>query len=115
MTIMDRLALIRAGYKASEIREMEQKEGTAQHEPQQMESRNGLAEQQSTAAGAEGPDAAQAQESPEQGENAPDPRDAEIAQLKADLAAAQQRNINTTSERPYGDDDYIRDVFARRG
>lgn len=113
MTLSERLSLIRAGYKAAEIREME-KEGTEQHEPQPMESRDGMEQQQSTAAGAEGENSPPEPEAQEQGEIPDDPRDAEIRQLKEQLAAAQRNNINSTSGKPYGDDEYIRDVFARR-
>ena len=113
MTIMERLTLIRAGYKAAEIREMEQKEVAEPHEPQPMESRDGMEQQPSPAAGPEGPDAAQEEtQAPDAGEDA---RDAEIRRLKSELDAARRQNINSSEKEPYGMDDYIRDVFARRG
>lgn len=114
MTLAERLSLIRAGYKAAEIREME-KEGTEQHEPQPMESPDGMEQQQSTAAGTEGTDAPQEPETPkEPGEIPVDPRDDEIRHLKEQIAQIQRQNINANTKQPYGDDDYIRDVFARR-
>lgn len=113
MTLMDRLALIRAGYKASEIREME-KEGMEQHEPQQMESGNGLDQQQDAAAGTQGTDAAPAAQDTEPGENPDaDPRDERIAELTRQLEAARRANIDQNNGKPYGDDEYIRDVFNR--
>lgn len=114
MTLMDRLALIRAGYKASEIREME-KEGTEQHEPQQMEPGNGLDQQQDAAAGTQGTDPSPAAQDEEQGENptGADPRDERIAELTRQLEAARRANIDQNNGKPYGDDEYIRDVFNR--
>lgn len=113
MTLMDRLALIRAGYKASEIREME-KEGMKQHEPQPMEPRDGLDQQQDAAAGTQGTDPAPAAEGEEPGENPDaDPRDERIAELTRQLEAARRANIYQNNGKPYGDDEYIRDVFNR--
>lgn len=113
MTLMDRLALIRAGYKASEIREME-KEETEQHEPQQMEPRDGMDQQQDAAAGTQGTDPAPAAQSEEPGENPDaDPRDEQIAELTRQLEAARRANIDQNNGKPYGDDEYIRDVFNR--
>ena len=110
MTLAERLSLIRAGYKAAEIREME-KEATEQHEPQPMESRDGMEQQPSTAAGPEGPDPAPEETQAEETGN--DPRDAEILRLKSELDAARRQNINSSEKAPYGMDDYIRDVFKR--
>ena len=113
MTLMDRLALIRAGYKASEIREME-KEGTEPHEPQQMEPGNGLEQQQDAAAGTQGTDPSPAAQDEDPGENPDaDPRDERIAELTRQLEAARRANIDQNNGKPYGDDEYIRDVFNR--
>ena len=113
MTLMDRLALIRAGYKASEIREME-KEATVQHEPQQVEPGNGMEQQSNAAAGTQGQDPSQAAESTEPGEDpGEDPRDQQIAELTRQLEEARRNNINQNDGKPYGDDEYIRDVFNR--
>lgn len=114
MTIAERIALIRAGYKIGEIREMEAKEAE-RHEPEEMEPDNGM-EPQPVGGGTDPPPQAE----PEAGEKAqepgadPDPRDLEIQQLKQQLAAAQRQNINGDKADPYGMDDYIKDVFARK-
>ena len=117
MTLTERLSLIRAGYKAAEIKEME-KEVSVQHEQPQMEPGNGMDQQQSAAAaGAEGQNPPETPEAPEQGEpaeNGNDPRDDEIAQLKRKIEEMQRDNINRNGAQPYGDDEYIRDVFSRR-
>lgn len=114
MTLSERLALIRAGYKASEIREMEKKEGTEPHEPQQMEPGNGLEQQQDAAAGTQGTDPSPAAQGKEPGENPDaDPRDERIAELTRQLEAARRANIDQNNGKPYGDDEYIRDVFNR--
>ena len=113
MTIADRLTLIRAGYKLAEIKEMEAKEAE-RHEPEEVEPVNGMEPQP---VGGTDP---QPQAEPEAGEETqepgadPDPRDREIEQLKQQLAAAQRQNINGDKADPYGMDDYIKDVFARK-
>ena len=109
MTLADRLTLIRAGYKLTEIKEMEGEEAAQQHEQEQMEPDKGMEpEQDPKPAPAE-----TQQEAEEQGAD-PDPRDAEIERLKEQLAAAQRANINGKEQEPYGMDEYIKDVFARK-
>lgn len=111
MTIADRLTLIRAGYKLAEIKEMEREEAAQQHEQEQMEPDKGMEPQQD-------PKPAPAEAQPEAQEPGadpdPDPRDTEIKRLKQQLAAAQRANINGKEQEPYGMDDYIKDVFARK-
>lgn len=113
MTIAERITLIRAGYKLAEIKEMEAKEAE-RHEPEEVEPDNGMEPQP---VGGTDP---KPQAEPEAGEEAqepgadPDPRDREIEQLKQQLAAAQRQNINGDKADPYGMDDYIKDVFARK-
>lgn len=109
MKISDYITLIRAGYSRQEIKQMEEAE---QHEPQPLEPRDGMDEQQSTAAGTEGQDSAPEPETEEPREDA---RDAEIRRLTEELAASRRLNIQQNEKQPYGDDDYIKDVFARRG
>lgn len=111
MTIADRLTLIRAGYKLAEIKELEAKEAE-RHEPEKVEPVNGMEPQP---VGGTDPQAEPeaGEETQEQGTD-PDPRDREIEQLKQQLAAAQRQNINGDKADPYGIDDYIKDVFARK-
>lgn len=109
MTLADRLTLIRAGYKLAEIKEMEREEATQQHEQEQMEPDKGMEPEQDPK-----PAPAETQQEAEESGAYPDPRDAEIERLKEQLAAAQRANINGKEQEPYGMDDYIKDVFARK-
>ncbi len=109
MTLADRLTLIRAGYKLAEIKEMEREEAAQQHEQEQMEPDKGMEPEQDPK-----PDPAETQQEAEEPGTDPDPRDAEIERLKQQLATAQRKNINSAEADPYGMDDYINDVFARR-